>query len=482
MKTSKLISVVQSLSDKEFKELIKFLNYKFENNDLYRSFADFLSANYPHFKDEKISKEVVFKKLFPNQKYEDIKVRELMSNTYKQVRDFLIYMELQSSDFKRDLALLKQFRKRKFDNLFGQQLKQLRKSVHADPLKNLEYTKREFLLAEEENQYFEDQRIRAFDESIQVKLDNLDIYYFSVKLRDTCEMLNRQRIINQQYDLNLLEEMNHIIEKNKKDYLNYPALNCYYEIYHLLTTEEDEKQLDRTISTLNDNIKYFNKRELKSMYDYALNYCIRHVNQGNTIYVVKLFDLQKVLIEKEIMLDKGELSHISYKNIVSIALKLKEYKWSAKFIEQYRANIAPKYRENAYNLNKAYLLYATEEYDETISLLNQVDFTDVYYACSAKFTLLKAYYALQEYETLEYFVTAFNLYLKRNAEISPAYKKSSQNFVKTFKKILILATKLDYFEMSKIEHKKQLILKSIEEEKEMANRAWLLEKMEEIKL
>ncbi|MEZ4928801.1 MAG: hypothetical protein R2777_02150 [Chitinophagales bacterium] len=95
--------------------------------------------------------------------------------------------------------------------------------------------------------------------------------------------------------------------------------------------------------------------------------------------------MQKTLLQNKILLENGWLSHISYRNIVSIAIKLNEYAWAEKFIEDYKEKIQEKHRENAYNLSASNLLYAKHNYAETVGLLNQVEFTDVYYACTAKF-------------------------------------------------------------------------------------------------
>jgi hypothetical protein len=192
--------------------------------------------------------------------------------------------------------------------------------------------------------------------------------------------------------------------------------------------------------------------------------------------------MQKLLLQNKILLENGVLSHISYRNIVAIAIKLKAYAWAEKFIEDHKGSVSDRHQENAYNLSKSNLLYARNNYSETIYLLNQVEFTDVYYACTAKFTLLKAYYALTEFDTLDYFVSSFQLYLKRNKDISINFKKSSENFLKHFKKLLLIQKQLDFKEKEKLKKKTRDLIQNIEQEKTIANKAWLLEEIDKIKL
>jgi hypothetical protein len=265
-------------------------------------------------------------------------------------------------------------------------------------------------------------------------------------------------------------------------YLDVPAIHCYYEIFQLLKTENDTDQFNHTLNTLNRYQKSYTDRELKSMYAYLSNYCIQHVNKGHADFTPILFEMQKLLLQNKILLEDGALSHISYRNIVAIAIKLNEYTWAEKFIEDYKNTLSGLHKENAYNLSKSNLLYAQEDYSETIYLLNQVDFTDVYYACTAKFTLLKAYFASREFDTLDYFVSSFQLYLKRNKDISVNFKKSSENFLKHFKKLLLIQKQLDFKEKGKLDKKTKDLIQKITEEKTMANKSWLLEEISKIKL
>jgi hypothetical protein len=482
MHNSKLIQLIASFNDKELKDLDKYLLYQVALvSNVYRLF-EILKNAYPEFDQDSINKKTVFKTLFGNEPFKDVKVREQMSALRKLIEGFLIYLEQSKNDYYNNLALLKQYRKRNLGNLFQQQVKNLQVLIDSDNYLNIEYYKREYLLADEKNNFFEQQQNIAHDNAISVRNENFDKFYFSSKLRTLCEITNREKILNVSFDKRIEKEVVSIIESNKKVYLDVPAIHCYYEIFLLLKTENDTKQFNLALNTLNRYQKSFTDSELKSKYAYLSNYCIQHVNKGHADFTPILFEMQKLLLQNKILLEDGALSHISYRNIVSIAIKLKEYIWAEKFIEDYKNTITGRHQENAYSLSKSNLLYAKEEFSETIYLLNQVEFTDVYYACTAKFTLLKAYFAAKEFDTLDYFVSSFQLYLKRNKDISFNFKKSSENFLKHFKKLLLIQKQLDFKEKEKLEKKTRDLVLKINEEKTMANKSWLLEEITKIKL
>ena len=241
MKSSKLIRILGTFSSKEFKKFEKLAIshfYKLENNI---AFVNFLANNYPKYTKENITKEKVFAFVYGNKtKYNDIRVREFMSDTFIFLKDYIVNVEINSSDFYYELNLLKQYNKRKLDVLYLSQLKVLKKIIKKDKYKNKEYHKRMYFLADVENDYFNNKRIRAIDDNLQIKIDNLDLYYFSAKLIDSCLMMNRQTILNHKFKFNLLKEINEIIENNKNKYLNQATIICYLEIFKLLQKTDNE--------------------------------------------------------------------------------------------------------------------------------------------------------------------------------------------------------------------------------------------------
>lgn len=481
MKSSKLIKALSTFTSKEFKEFEKRANSAFYKSEKHLLFIGIIAENYPQFNETKIQKELVFNQIYKKEAYADIRIRELMSALNKEVREYLIYLQGVSNSFQYELDLLKQYNSRKLDSLYDSQLKLVKSILKKDQFKNKEYYRRSYLLASVENEHFSKQNIRALDGSIQTLVNNLDYYYFSTKLIETCEMLNRQMLLNQQYELHLFEEIEILINNNKDTYFTQPTIICYYEIYKLFLNDDNIEQFNNTIDVLKTHNQFFTNKELKAIFDFPQNYCIRNVNKGNDKYLEKLFDLQLYLVDKAFNLVDGFISHGSYKNIITIALKLKKFEWSNNFIEEFREKVAPQLRENTYKFNKGNYYFSVGKYEETLEVLSNVDFSDIYYASSSKTLMVKVYYCLGEFETLAYFITSFKLFLKRNKELSISYKKGADLFLTYFKKIFNIAEKKDFYKQSKINSKLELIKAGIISETNIHNRVWLLEILEDLK-
>lgn len=481
MKSSKLIKALNTFTSKEFKEFEKRANSTFYKSEKHLLFIKLIANNFPNFEESKIEKQKIFSQIYKNEEYVDIRIRELMSALNKELREYLVYLQVSTNTFQYQLDLLKQYNSRKLDSLYNSQLKLVHSILKKDKFKNKEYYRRSFLLASVENDHFSKKNVRALDGSIQTMMNNLDYFYFSTKLIETCEMLNRQMLLNQQYELNLFKEIEILINNNKDTYFTQPTIICYYEIYKLFLNDDNIHQLNTTIAVLKENANFFTNNELKTLFDFPQNYCIRNVNKGNDKYLEKLFELQIYIIDKEFNLINGFISQVSCRNIITIALKLKEFTWAEKFIEEFKEKVSPQMRESSYSFNKANYYFAIGKYEETLEILNSVNFSDHYYASSSKTLILKVYYLLNEFETLSYFITSFKLFLKRNKELSINYKKGADLFLTYFKKIFNIAEKKDYFDQKKINEKLNSIEVSLNKETNIHNRVWLLEILEDLK-
>ena len=83
----------------------------------------------------------------------------------------------------------------------------------------------------------------------------------------------------------------------------------------------------------------------------------------------------------------------------------------------------------------AYYHFFQNNYDEVLTLLRSVEFTDFYYHLDSKSLLLKTYFELEETEALFSLIEAFKVYIKRN-NLIPAYQKTGYiNMIKLSSKL-----------------------------------------------
>ncbi|MBK7226543.1 MAG: hypothetical protein IPH96_14475 [Saprospiraceae bacterium] len=107
---------------------------------------------------------------------------------------------------------------------------------------------------------------------------------------------------------------------------------------------------------------------------------------------------------------KLHLGHL--KNIVTAGLRLKEFEWTANFINEYSVKINKIYRQNAINYNIATLNFYKKDFKKVIPQLQTVQYDEAYYGLDSKSQLLISYYELKEFEVLSSFCDSFRINLK----------------------------------------------------------------------
>ncbi|HAE35360.1 MAG TPA: hypothetical protein DCG22_06180, partial [Bacteroidetes bacterium] len=156
------------------------------------------------------------------------------------------------------------------------------------------------------------------------------------------------------------------------------------------------------------------------------------------------------------------------KNIVSVATRVQETDWAEQFAKQYKKHLHEKFRNNAFNYNMAYLLFARKQFGKALTALLQVEFTDVFYALDSRTLQIKIYFELEETDALMSALEAFKVYLRRNRTISDSVRTIYMNFVRFVNRILSVPPSDS--------EKKQKLHEKILEAGNVADIRWLLQK------
>ena len=477
---NKLIELLKKLSAVELRWFVEYVKSPFFNK--HQNLIKLIELLYeaaPLYESKTLDKKNLFKYIFPHEKYKEQKVSDLASYLVDLLENFMAYLNYEKQPVLQKQLLLKELRERELDKFFQSNLRELRKKTDAYSYRDEFYYHNRFLAETESDAFFIKKGSRERNDSLQKKVDSLDLFYLSVKLRNSCEMINRQNIISSKYNLRMLDNIISYLNKHPEELKDVPSITIYHRILLTLTESENEIHYTRLKELLAEHARKFSIEESRQMYDYAQNYCIKKINQGNAFYAKEIFSLYKLLLENEIIFEGKYLSQWDYKNIVSIAIRLKEFEWTKKFMEQYKEKIAAEFRNNAYTYNLASYYYSKEEYKSALKLLQEVEFTDVFYHLGSKSMLLKMYYELEETEALYSLIDTFKMYLNRNKLISDYQQETHYNLVKYTKKVYNF--KINSGNKSSINKTEIQALKNkIVSAKNISNLQWLIEKIEEL--
>ena len=481
MKGHKLIELAKSLSEEELKQFVHFCRFStYHKKSLTITFAEILLKLYPDFKPQKIRKEVIFSKLYPNEAFKQKKLYDLIYFEMRLLEDFIAYLDFKENTFNQNKHLIAGLRKRNHKNLFAKKLKKANTILEEQRERDNLFFYNQFLLAAESDRYFIMNNLIERNDSIREKVNNLDLFYLATKLKESCEMISREDFIDEKYDLDLSRDLIKMIENNHEKYLSHPAINIYLLIFKLFDNQEHETLYKHIKKELIKKERLFPKNEQKVLYEFLMNYCVGRINFGINKFMSELFNLYKHILKRDLLIENGQLSQWTYMNIATLGQRLNKFKWTSSFLNEYKPLLHEDHQDNAFIYNTASLHFSMKEYKKALQLLHQVEFIDATYNLGTKSILLKTYYEILDVEPFPHLIKSFQTYVRNNKLMSKNQKGIYLNMVKFTRLLFDLKLKQKVNKRSVVQADIDKIKKPVLGQKNIANISWIQEKISEL--
>jgi len=463
---SKLLRLINSMDNNQLSNSKEFISNRFKDSDEAKLLLHILK--YVNREDE-LTKEAVFKKLYPKQKFDDIKIRRAMSALLKKLRLQIAVDEFSANELVVEEYLTEYLLKNDLQKQTQQNIQRRKKLTEKNENRSRDFHLSKYSILQHSNKFYEKYDGRFPLSELNNSLYHLEQFYLIEKLKIICAILsnreNAKNLIFSESSLQFILQLK--FEENEKNI----APTIYKTAALILLEQNANQNFEYYQKLLNQNFKLFNKSEITDLYFIGINFCVRKINSGDLNYLPKLFTLYKFSIENGFLLIDGKVSPWSYKNTISAALRLKEFDYVEQFIEKYSVKLPADEKENAERFNKARLHFYKKEYFKVLRLLQEVEYTDVFYSLDAKTLLLKTYYELDELEVMYSLMSSFRQLLNRKKLISEKHRRNYKNFIKYVRKL----NKVNYLKKDQL----KALSKEIKEAQNIADKNWLIEKVEE---
>jgi len=466
MKNSNLIDIFRTLGKKEVRELRKWVHSPAHNQreDVIALFEYLVTKG--HLEEDKfLSKERVFRKIFPGEAYDDGKIRQTIHFLFKATEEFLIYQSLKENEVQVKLNLSSIYRRKGLNKLFLRTIQAAEQENEKSAIRDSNYIRQRFLQKQERYEYLSSQK-RTFQSILRETSQSLDKAYLAEKLRQAVTMRSYQALFKEGYEMGLLDSVINYVEAN--NFQEEPAIGIYYYGYKASIEEQVSEHFENLKALIFEHGHCFVDNEKRDIYLMAINYCARKVNKGEREYMREVFDLQKRGIEEGIYTRNGELDRYTFRNIVSVGLQLREFQWLEGFIESHQHYLDPQHRENFVHFALSSLHFGKGEYDEARELLAHFEYKDVFINLQAKSMLIRMYYQEDEIDTLESLLDSMRSYMHRK-KVSGSYQRMYSNLIRYTKKIIRLAPN-DHQQREKLSREIQ--------QAPMPERSWLQQMLE----
>ncbi|OWY25402.1 hypothetical protein C7N43_19050 [Sphingobacteriales bacterium UPWRP_1] len=476
MHQSKLITLLRTFTPQEHKEFKKFVRSPFFNtNENVVKLYDHLYKYAPGFDSPRLDRQKVFSFLFPDEPYKEIKIQQFASLLVNLIEQFWIHNDLKEPTPDATLRLADAYRQRRLTAYWQKTLSE------TDNLPPSDAAHAAYCLLQQQIQQHETieaQEKREQEPHLQAVLNKLTGFFLVCYLKYGSKALNFRRFNPQQnYNMPLADAV--VQYAAQPENAANPAIQIYLHIWRSLQQPDEETHFEGLKKLLLQHHRLFTRPEAEEMFVFAHNYCIGKLNKGQQRYLRELFDLYRFEMEQGIISPTEPLSASVYRNIITIAQLLGEWQWMEDFINNFRQAVG----EDTYIFNLARLRFLQKRYTQTVELLqNRQDrFGDVLMLLAAKSLLLKALYELFLLDTegisdyddaLETFIASFIALLQRRKKELLHHYVYYLNLTQKVRQLLTQQLS------GRVKTRFLLALEqSVQKTTEIAEKAWLLEKI-----
>jgi hypothetical protein len=486
MKNTKLVQTLRTFTKDEMKLFEKFVASPYFNNGRnYLPFLKELQNHYPDFEDlkGKLTSENVYKKLYPGKKFNKQVMWNQVSQLEKLAREFLLQTSLKSNKSERFVMMFNELSKRHLDKQVLKEIEKADKYLNTVKLGE-EYFSLKWIVEINRADYWNSvlgRQDKSFEGTVKSTeylllkfLADLSIQVWDLNILKI--MYNAGDEIDSALELLRSLDLKNLIKVNKKSRNRYSeVINFYYNKIMCALDENDESYFFEMKACFDKNYDLFDKQEQHNAIISLANYCAHKMRLGNGKFLKILFEINKFRLEKEIgAYTHGRISKALFHQILRNALSLGEIKYSENFVKEYAPKLRKEHQSTMTSLALAYISYEKKSYDESLYYLNKVEFIDLRDKLHVRILSAKAYYELNDTESLSYLIDSSKHFIGKNTSINNDTRDACMKFFNFLNKLLTCKENHDL-------HKLKLLREDIELDKiiRLRHKNWLLEKIEE---
>lgn len=487
MKGSKLIQILSTFSKDEMNSFEKFLNSPFFSigRDVSGLFS-LIKKRFPEFPALHLEKQRIFSELFPGENFNEKKLKNLIFDLTRQAEKFLIHNKLRSDSLMSEKLLASQLRNRMLERPFLSSMEVIEKKLN-DYLFDGRYyfnEQEDFCVKKDDFLFWKSDFTGSIE--FRVKATEYSTLSFLIKF---LQRKKDKEVVTKRFGKkfeNLLfdsvaenidfDELIKTLNENKYQYA------WLIELYHcssLCFLEESKcfSSFQRMKELFYAHLEFFSHHERHILFHELANFCMINKEKGDAAYTREEFEVYKKMIQfySSPEDENNEFFHaVLFRNIILSGILNKDLQWVQTFAEHYIPLIKPDRQESMKYFVAAHLAFERREFREALDNLNSMNFDLVLNKFDVRNLMLKIYYELELYEQAYSYIDAYKHFLSDNKEAARIHYEQYGNFINLFSKLLKSKEERNYDVLRNFE----VFINNTEK---LASRAWLAEKITELK-
>jgi len=479
MKETSLIQLLKSLTPEELRKLDKFLRspYFTEGRNLssritYRYFET-LRKYHPHFKDEELSPEKLYLKLYHAGNGNVKIMRKLNSDLLGLIEKFLSLEQYEIDGSERRHNLLLQLSGRRIEKVFKRRFDETLKYLETIDKDDVYYNTLYKIWTVNKNYLLH----RRYYKLVEVAEKDENFFKFAilVALGIYLQRLSLSGYSPHMRKLPFYEEILSHIQSNYNMYKEIPSILIYYNLIKMFESRREEY--------------YFELKKLKSCYLNTLSFIYKYnlyvmmrnfckdvmISSGRFSYREEIFKLDSEFLKTNFIAFiamVGEINTSHFIEIAKNAIKLNKFSWAEKFVREFNSKIDPRDKDDAVNYLKALAYFQQKNYNNALELIAKVKGDNSQQKQHIRDLILQIHYEMGADDMVLSFIDTSRHFIRRDKHLNEEQKKDLSTFLGFTEKLIKLKYKpsMDNAVMLKKEISNH---PSIEKE-------WLLEKADDI--
>lgn len=414
-------------------------------------------------KDIRALKIKLFEALYPGQDYDDLIIRVLLSGLLAKFKQYLVIRD--QNPLETEIKYLKFLRLKNMDRQFETQSDQILNKMINERRFNEESYIINYQLAFEKFRY-ETRRDRFNLERFSEIMINFDHSVIIRKLKLYLEYLNFKNFIPDTSEYLVFEdEIQGLI---RQDWSLFPEIQMNVLALKLFTEFDNDAAFQNFNQKLDQYAEGMESEVRKDFYYTALNYCIRKINLGREDYFNQVLRLYDHGVNAQWILDNGYMSQVTYKNIVSLCIRMKEFGLAEELMLKYKSIIHKREQQSIFDFNQARILKAKGNIRQALVLLNSNRYKDPLIELHVRIELIKIYYEAKEINLLNSQILSTTRFINKAGRFG-THKTYYLHFIQFVQ--ALQGAKVKNASARKFKD----ILSQIKNEPDLIERAWLVQ-------
>ena len=480
MEKSTVIEILRTFSKEELSGFSDFVSSPYFNKrsnitKLYKA----VKKHSPEFPVEKITKEELWKSLFPGKKYNYGIMKNLIHELNKLVVKFIELKIYSQKLFERDLNQLDGYKLRNLKSQFIKKTAETRKKLKVRPLDILSHYYSYMIYCSEmsylDYNFLFDSKEKDYHSGVS---NSLMLFYCTNQLY--------HNINNIQYSHNssaLMDKETHL--RTLKLYEDFPLKDPFadilYSSYFAMTNPGDKRAYEKLKEIFFENYSKCSKSIQCDLASSMINFCRNSAQIGSADFIKEEFTYIKLLIEDGLYksLTVGWMDQYLFMQSVMSACRSGKFNWAENFIEEHKHELLEEIREQYTNYAYITLNLRRGKFKEALGYISKCRNVDAMDKLNIKTFEFNAYYELGYYDELKALADTTNHMLRNDKFFSKAEKENYKLYVKTISQLMDYKCKTGK-RNNNPGYLEDLI--SFINSNKMRNKQWLLQKIDELKV